>query len=122
MLIAVIKFQLKMMQISGFGVEFDTCLCCREPINEENMYFSVNAGGVICEKCNETLHNKTIMHHKIRDFLNALVQFDYDYKSEYEDKATEKVCTVCFDLLKEYIESIYDDKVSYALQKLVENM
>ena len=102
-LIAVIKFQLKMMQISGFGIEFESCLCCREPIGEENMYFSSRMGGVVCEKCNETLHLKTMMHHKIRDFLNALVQFDFDYKSEYEDKATEKVCTVCFELLKGYI-------------------
>lgn len=102
-LIAVIKFQLKMMQISGFGIEFESCLCCREAIGEENMYFSSRMGGVVCEKCNENLHLKTMMHHKIRDFLNALVQFDFDYKSEYEDKATEKVCTVCFELLKGYI-------------------
>lgn len=103
MLIAVIKFQLKMMQVSGFGIEFETCLCCREPIGSENMYFSSRMGGVVCEKCNETLHLKTMMHHKIRDFLNALVQFDFDYKSEYENKATEKVCSVCFELLKGYI-------------------
>lgn len=103
MLIAVIKFQLKMMQVSGFGIEFETCLCCREPIGAENMYFSSRMGGVVCEKCNETLHLKTMMHHKIRDFLNALVQFDFGYKSEYENKATEKVCNVCFELLKDYI-------------------
>lgn len=103
MLIAVIKFQLKMMQISGFGIEFDTCLCCREPIEEENMYFSSRMGGVVCSECNETLYVKTMMHHKIRDFLNSLVQFDFDYKSEYEEKANEKVCTVCFELLKGYI-------------------
>lgn len=102
-LIAVIKFQLKMMQISGFGIEFETCLCCGCHLDEENMYFSAQTGGVVCAKCNQTLHLKTVMHYKIRDFLNALVQFDFDYKSEYEDKATEKVCTVCFDLLKEYI-------------------
>lgn len=102
-LIAVIKFQLKMMQISGFGIEFESCLCCREAIGEENMYFSSRMGGVVCEKCNESLHLQVMMHHKIRDFLNALVQFDFDYKSEYETKATEKVCTVCFELLKGYI-------------------
>ena len=102
-LIAVIKFQLKMMQISGFGIEFETCLGCGCHLDEENMYFSAQTGGVVCAKCNQTLHLKTVMHYKIRDFLNALVQFDFDYKSEYEDKATEKVCTVCFDLLKEYI-------------------
>ena len=34
----------------------------------------------------------------------------------------EQVVEIEKRLLKEYIESIYDDKVSYALQKLVENM
>ena len=104
-LIATIKFQLKMMQISGFGIEFDICLCCHEPIKNEEMFFSANTGGVICEKCNQTLHSKIKMHFKIRDFLNALAQLDFDYKSEYEEKATEKVCNVCFELLKEYINS-----------------
>lgn len=103
-LISTIKFQLKMMQISGFGIELNSCLCCREEIGEENMYFSSRMGGVVCEECNNDLHIDTLMHHKIRDFLNALVQFDVDYKSEYEEKATEKVCTVCFELLKKYID------------------
>ena len=39
-MIAVIKFQLKMMLISGLGLEFDTCLCCGHNIKEENMFFS----------------------------------------------------------------------------------
>ena len=102
-LIAVIKFQLKMMQISGFGIEFNTCLCCREEIGEENMHFSSRMGGVVCSECNKELHISTVMHHKIRDFLNALLQFDFERTSEYEEKANEKVCTVCFELLKNYI-------------------
>ena len=104
-LISCMKFQLKMMQISGFGIEFESCLCCNELISDENMYFSSRMGGVVCEKCNETLHLKTMMHYKIRDFLNALVQYDFNFKSEYEAKATEKVCMVCFGLLKEYISN-----------------
>ncbi len=102
-LISVIKFQLKMMQVSGFGIEFETCLCCGKHLNDEKMYFSSNMGGVVCQKCNEPLHLKTVMPSRLRDFLNAMVQFDFDYKSEYEEKATEKVCTVCYELLKEYI-------------------
>ena len=104
-LIAVIKFQLKMMLIAGFGIEFDSCLCCREQILQENMYFSVPMGGVICEECNESLGVKLKLHHKIRDFLQAMTQFDFDYKSEYDEKATDKVCDVCFNLLNEYIQS-----------------
>lgn len=102
-LLNVIKFQLKIMQISGFGIEFDTCLCCGESVGDK-IFFSSKMGGVICPKCNKTLGIKTIMPQKIRDFLNALVQYDFDYKSEYEEKVTEKVCMVCFELLKEYID------------------
>lgn len=104
-MIAVIKFQLKIMEIVGFGVELDTCLCCREQIMDNNMYFSSKMGGVICEECNKHLGVKTKMHHKLRDFLLAMLQLDFNYESDYEAKATDKVCSVCFELLKEYVQT-----------------
>ena len=104
-LIGVIKFQLKIMEISGFGVELDSCLCCREQILDKNMYFSSKMGGVICEECNEHLGIKTKMHHKLRDFLLAMLQFDFNYESDYDKKATDKICSVCCDLLKEYVQT-----------------
>ncbi|MBR2526049.1 DNA repair protein RecO [bacterium] len=110
-LIAVIKFQLKMMLIAGFGLEFDSCLCCREQILDEDMYFSIQMGGVICEECNETLGVKLKLHHKMRDFLQAMMQFDFNYESEYDKKATNKVCEVCFNLLQEYIQSHSNKKI-----------
>ena len=103
-LIAVIKFQLKIMEVSGFGVELDSCLCCREQILAESMYFSSKMGGVICEECNGHLGVKIKMHNKLRDFLLAMLQFDFNYESDYDRKATDKVCTVCFDLLGEYVQ------------------
>lgn len=102
-LIAVIKFQLKMMLISGFSLELDSCLCCGERVLNESMYFSHEMGGIICEECNQTFKLKTKMHYKIRDFLEAMLQFDFDYTCDYDQKATEKVCIVCFKLLKDYI-------------------
>ena len=102
-LISVIKFQLKMMQIAGFGIELDSCLCCEKHIGDENMYFSSQMGGIICSECNEKYKIQTVLHYKLRDFLNACLQYDFDYVSEYDKKANEKVCNVCFELLKEYI-------------------
>ena len=64
-MIAVIKFQLKMMIESGFSIEFDRCLHCHNTVKDETMYFVE--------------------------------------KGEYELKANEKVCTVTFEVLKEYI-------------------
>lgn len=104
-LIAVIKFQLKIMQISGFGIELDTCLCCKQAILNENMYFSSRMGGVFCEECNEHFGIKTMLHHKLRDFLQAMLQFDFNYESDYDKKATEKICEVCCNLLKEYVQT-----------------
>lgn len=103
-LLAVIKFQLKMMIISGFGIELETCLKCGCELKEDNIYFSSKLGGVICAKCNESYGIPVIMHHKLRDFLTALAQLDFDTKCDYEEKATEKVCSVCFELLKGYID------------------
>ena len=105
MFIAAIKFQLKILLIMGFCVELDTCLCCGERILEEDMYFSTQMGGVICKECCEPLGVKLKMHHKIRDFMQAMLQFDFDFESEYDKKANEKVCRVCFDLLDEYIKT-----------------
>ncbi len=105
MLIASIKFQLKILLIMGFCVELDTCLCCGERILDENMFFSSQMGGVICKECNEALGVNLKMHSKIRDFLQAMLQFDFNYESDYDKKATEKVCQVCFDLLDEYIKT-----------------
>ncbi|MCQ2753684.1 MAG: DNA repair protein RecO [bacterium] len=103
-LIAVIKFQLKILLIMGFCVELDTCLCCREQVLDEEMYFSTTMGGIVCKECNETLGVPLKMHSKIRDFLQAMLQFDFDFESEYDRKATEKVCEVCFELLDKYIQ------------------
>ena len=102
--IAVIKFQLKLLLFLGLCVELDTCLCCRERVLDEEMYFSSKMGGIVCIECNEHLGVKLKMHHKIRDFLEAMLQFDFNYKSDYDEKATVKDCQVCFSLLDEYIQ------------------
>ena len=110
-MIAVIKFQLKMMLIAGFGLEFDSCLCCREQILDEDMYFSIQMGGVVCAECNETLGVNLRLHHKMRDFLQAMMQFDFNYESDFDKKATEKVCDVCLNLLNEFIQSHSSKKI-----------
>ena len=104
-LISVIKFQLQMMQISGFGIELDRCLVCGCAIGDKNMYFSQKHGGIICDECNIEHHIHSIMHYKLRNFLRSLVLSSLDEKSEYEDIANEKICLVSFELLKTYISA-----------------
>lgn len=103
-LIATIKFQLKMMIESGFSIELDQCLCCHKDVKEETMYFVPNLGGIICKDCAEKVYyNKKQIPHKLRDFFKQMSINDFDEVGDYELKANEKVCTVTFEALKEYI-------------------
>lgn len=104
-LIAIIKFQLKMMLIEGFSLELDSCLCCGEQILAEDMFLSLPMGGVICKNCRKPLNVNLKLNYKIRDFLQAMLQFDFDYQSDYDRKATDKVLDVCFNLLNKHIQS-----------------
>lgn len=101
-LLTVLKFQLKMMYISGFSPEFNTCLKCGSKV-ENNAYFLFNEGGIICESCINDARGKLSIHSKIREFLNYLTTADFNAVTDYETKATEKVCEVCFNLLKQCI-------------------
>ncbi len=102
-LLAVLKFQMKMMVLSGFGIELNTCLKCGCDLGDGKIYFSSTLGGVICPECNQSYGIPVVMHYKLRDFLKALEQTDFTEKSDFESKATEKICNVCFELLKGYI-------------------
>lgn len=102
-LLTVLKFQLKIMHISGFSPEFNTCLKCGCKI-DSNAYFMIYEGGIMCPDCVKNVNGKLMIHNKIREFLNYLVNADFDAITDYETKATEKVCEVCFNLLKKCIE------------------
>lgn len=104
-LLPVIKFQLKMMQVSGFGIEFDNCLICGCSVSNENMYFSQKHGGIVCSDCHSEHHINTSMHYKLRDFLKSLSIVGLQNSSEFEKLANEKICLVSFNLLKTYIVS-----------------
>lgn len=94
-----------MMRVSGFSLELDKCLCCGKPIENENMFFSGRLGGVVCKECNSHYGLADVMHYKLRDFMSVLANSEFDVISVYEEKANEKICLVCFELLKSYINS-----------------
>ena len=103
-LIAVIKFQLKMMIESGFSIELDCCLHCHHLIEDETMYFVPNLGGIICKNCAQKIsYHKKQLPYKLRDFFKQMSINSFDQKGKYELQANEKVCTVTFEVLKEYI-------------------
>lgn len=61
-------------------------------------------GGIVCPHCAQRIpYNKKQLPYKLRDFFKQMAINDFDEKGEFETKATEKVCTVTFEVLKEYI-------------------
>jgi DNA repair protein RecO (recombination protein O) len=104
-MLAVIKFQLKIMHECGFGVELNTCLCCHASVKEETMFLVPELGGIVCKDCAQKLYyKKKQMPYRLRDFFNQMLVNDFDVVTDYEVKANEKVCEVSFNVLKEYIE------------------
>ena len=86
-LIAVMKFQLKFMKISGFGIEFESCLCCQRKLEKEDIYFSLNRGGVVCSECCSDTIITTKLHYKIRDFSlllrNYYLHYNFEVRNSY---------------------------------------
>lgn len=110
-LLSVIKFQLKMMHIAGYSIEFEVCCCCGGIPTQDEIFFSSQNGGIVCLECKKHQIKTTKLHYKIRDFLNTLLQLDYSEKSRYDELATEKICTFCFNLLSSYVEHFSPKKI-----------
>ena len=104
-LLNVIKFQVKMMEESGFSIELEKCLHCNKNIFDKDIYFVSELGGIICKDCFSSVpYSKKLMPLKIRDFLKQMALNSFNEKGYYELKANEKVCSVVFELLRTYVE------------------
>ena len=103
-MLSVIRFQLKIMDITGYSLELTDCVKCLKEPNSEEIYFSVEQGGILCKDCAVDICKKVKIPNKIVEFLNTLLTQDFNTRTKYDDLATEKVCDICINLLKNYIE------------------
>lgn len=101
-LLNVLKFQLKIMNLVGYRPALTNCIHCGCS-DAQDWLFSTKSGGILCHECAGHYNNLVKFQDKLRVFLSELEQSSFDTKSRYEELANEKVCTVCFNLLKEYI-------------------
>ena len=114
LLLSVLKFQLKITHIAGYSLELETCACCGGKLDKENIYFSAQNGGTVCPECKKHTIKAVKLHYKIRDFLNTLLQLDFDAKTRYDELATEKICGFCFELLSRHVEQFSPKKIKSA--------
>ncbi len=102
-MLAVMRFQLKMMNILGYALELQKCAICNCELSDEEIYFSLKNGGVVCESCKGSLVSLKKMNVKLKDFLLTLQQTDFTDKTRYDELANETISAFCFNLLKDYI-------------------
>ncbi len=100
----VLKFQLKIMNIAGYSLELDNCVKCLKEPESDSIYFSVEQGGILCENCAKDISKKVKIPFKIKEFLSVLLKEDFSSPTKYDNLVTEKICDVCINLLKNYIE------------------
>lgn len=111
LLLSVLKFQLKITHIAGYSLELEMCACCGGVLDKENMWFAAQNGGTICAECKKHCTKAVKLHYKLRDFLNTLLQMDYNAKTKYDELATEKICCFCFDLMCAHVEQFSPKKI-----------
>lgn len=104
-LLAVLRFQLKMMSISGYSIELERCVKCASELKEdENIYFSIKSGGIICPSCIKQGEMTYKMPNKLRLFFKTLTETDFSAQTKYDELATEQICLKSVTLLTEYIK------------------
>ncbi|MBQ4123827.1 DNA repair protein RecO [bacterium] len=103
-MLSLLKFQLKIMEITGYSIELDSCVKCLCPRVDDDIYFSIENGGILCAECAKEISKKTKIPYKIKEFLSVLLNKDFDENTKYDNLVTEKICDTCINLLKNYIE------------------
>lgn len=114
LLLSILKFQIKLMLLLGWGLDFEYCSNCQRKLDddiENSTLFSYTSGGFMCSKCEEeNTYSGIKIHNKIRNFLNEISKNDYKIKTKYDDLANTAVLEKCFLFMKKYTDNLANKK------------
>ena len=109
-ILSALKFQIKLMNILGWGLDFEYCSKCQKNIEDDinqSCVYSYSLGSFLCVNCADSNYGASIkIHNKIRMFLNEISITDYNQKTQYDDKANFAVLEKCFLFMKKYIDNL----------------
>ncbi|MDD3149871.1 MAG: DNA repair protein RecO [Candidatus Gastranaerophilales bacterium] len=95
----VIKFQLRILNLSGYSIELDNCVRCNQQIDGKNLSFCVSSGGAICEKCSPKTSIQEI-NARVRNTLKKASEVGLMESLYVQDK---EILERSFNLLRDYI-------------------
>ena len=99
-LLVAIRFQLKIMLICGYELQLKTCLGCGCSLENKDIILSLDKGGVHCVNCTTS---GIKFPSKLCSFLETMANSEFEEKTLYDEKMTEKIARYCFSLLKTYV-------------------
>jgi len=110
-LLNVLKFQIKFMNILGWGIDFTTCGICQKKLSS-NALFSYSLGGFMCEDCLRSENNSfnIKVHEKIRLFLAEISKTEFEKETKYDSLVNFTVLDKCFKFMKKYMDNISHKK------------
>jgi DNA repair protein RecO (recombination protein O) len=107
---AVLNFELRMLDHTGFKPEFFRCVSCRKDIQPEDQFFSVRLGGVLCPDCGK-LETSPIPASK-----NTLRHLRHFQRSPYSKLAglqvDDKTAREIYRLLNPYISYVTERRLN----------
>lgn len=108
-LLTVLKFQLQIMNILGWGLDFLTCTTCQKEL-ESDIYYSKTNNGFLCKNCAFESGQYIKINHKVKEFLYDLSKTQISEKSKYDELVNYSFLDKCFQFMKKYIENISHKK------------
>ncbi|MBR6222377.1 MAG: DNA repair protein RecO [Lachnospiraceae bacterium] len=96
-------FEIKLLQIEGFGVNVFSCSSCG---SEEGHFFKAELGGIICDECRSS--GERLIHLKDSTLYTLQYIYSTDLKRLYSFTVSEEVeknlVEICRDLSDTFIE------------------
>ena len=112
-LLIILKFQIKLMNFLGWGLDFKYCSKCQKDIEddiEKSCFYSYALGSFLCMECSLSEVNGIKIHNKIRLFLEEISKNNYKEKTKYDDLVNLLVLEKCFLFMKKYIDNLQNKK------------
>ena len=110
-ILAVLKFQIKFMNMLGWGIDFENCSICQTNL-DGGAIFSYNLGAFLCSDCfkNSNSDFSVKVHEKIRLFLATIAKADFNSETKYDELVNLAVLEKCFNFMKKYMDNISHKK------------
>lgn len=108
-LLIILKFQIKLMNFLGWGLDFNYCSKCQKDIEDDinqSCIYSYSLNGFLCANCATNSVSGIKIHNKIRLFLAEISNTDYKQKTKYDDLVNLAVLEKCFLFMKKYIDNL----------------